>query len=73
MTTLYARNYAIGKHHKYNGRHCDPPFTLPDPNGFRGYMDGYSGREFNEPKSPTFFIDKLKAEGVEFIKGDDVK
>lgn len=68
--TVYERNYVLGKQHHDNGWQCVPPMTIPDANAFRGYMDGYSGRECKEPVSPTFFIDKLKAEGVEFMKGD---
>jgi|14_taG_2_1085336.scaffolds.fasta_scaffold101634_2 hypothetical protein len=65
--TVYEYNYILGKQHKENGRQCLPPFTLPEINAFRGYMDGYSGNEFREP-SPILLLDKIKKNGIESIK-----
>jgi hypothetical protein len=50
MSTVYSVNYQTGCDDKTNGGKCHLPSTLPDTHAFRGYMDGYSGREFNEPK-----------------------
>jgi hypothetical protein len=31
------------------GKKCILPTSVPDVNAYRGYMDGWSGREFSEP------------------------
>lgn len=62
MTTVYATNYATGRDDKASGSKCRMPSSLPDPTAFRGYMDGYGGNVFNEPKAqgivymPKYFI-----------------
>ena len=49
MTTIYARNFETGRDDKAAKQRCMCPATIPDMNAYRGYMDGWSGREFNEP------------------------
>ena len=50
MTTAYARNYATGKDDKASGHKMTLPDTLTEQHAYRGYMDGYSGRAFNQPE-----------------------
>ena len=62
MTTVYARNFATGRDDKAAGERCMHPATIPDAHAYRGYMDGWSGREFNEPKAmkPVTTIKELE-------------
>jgi hypothetical protein len=50
MKTAYARNFATGRDDRANGHKMTLPDTLTEQHAFRGYVDGWSGREFNEPK-----------------------
>ena len=51
MITPYARNFATGRDDKANGLRCNHPATIPDMSAYRGYMDGWSGREFKQPRA----------------------
>lgn len=51
MTTVYARNYQRGMDDKASGQRCMHPASVPDPHAYRGYMDGWSGRDFNQPEA----------------------
>jgi hypothetical protein len=71
MESAYARNYATGREDKASGHKMTLPDTITEQHAYRGYMDGYSGREFNEPKAmavkQTF---KNHAEGNFKIHGE---
>ncbi len=48
--TVYEVNYNTGKDDKASGSKAKLPSTLPDPVAFKGYCDGYTGKDFKEPR-----------------------
>ena len=57
----------IGKYHHDIKVKMELPSAADNAVGFRGYMDGYSGRAFMVPLSPALIIDKLHENGMETI------
>jgi len=49
MTTPYARNFATGRDDRASGLKMTLPSAVDEQHAYRGYMDGWSGRKFNQP------------------------
>jgi hypothetical protein len=64
---VYEYHYNTGKYHHDIKIKMELPSAATNAVGFRGYVDGYSGREFKAPCSPELIIDELHKNGMKTI------
>jgi hypothetical protein len=64
---VYGFNYNTGKYHHDINVKMELPSAAISAIAFRGYVDGYSGREYSVPISPALIIDKLHENGMKTI------